>query len=296
MFSGHNRALRSLTRKRIESGTSWHGGGTSFAIRMDSKHDHVRALFEQPEKYLGPRQYDIEIRVEVVEQFTNKHRFGRVLDIGCGNGSISLPLLRRSDKLTLVDLSSRMLHLARRRVPAERVKDVELIHGDFLELKFEPASFDLICCIGVLAHVASPAEVVARIRELAKPGALVILEFTDSFHFWGIPVVLYQKILSLMRPAPYRLNRLRRRDVMRICEENGFKPVEFYRYGLPPLGSSRFLNQEQMFRVTRFLFGPAHRNRNAWMGNQFLYCLERGRGQTAAISAEEETLPVLSRA
>jgi len=296
MFSGHNRALRTLTRKRIESGTSWHGGGTSFAIRMDSKHDHVRALFEQPEKYLGPRQYDIEIRVGVVEQFTNQRRFGRVLDIGCGNGSISLPLLRRSDKLTLVDLSSRMLHLARRRVPADRVKDVELIHGDFLELNFEPGSFDLICCIGVLAHVASPAEVVARIRQLAKPGALVILEFTDSFHFWGIPVVLYQKLLNLMRPAPYRLNRLRRRDVMKICEENGLEPVEIYRYGLPPLGSSKVLSQEQMFRLTRFLFGPADGNRNAWMGNQFLCCLEREQSRAESVGAPEDSLVVANRA
>ena len=62
-----------------------------------------------------------------------------------------------------------------------------------------------ICCLAVLAHVDSPAALIAKAVELAKPGAWIILEFTDSFHFWGVPVVVYQKLLrpSAQRPQPY---------------------------------------------------------------------------------------------
>jgi 2-polyprenyl-3-methyl-5-hydroxy-6-metoxy-1,4-benzoquinol methylase len=138
-----------------------------------------------------------------------------------------------------------------------------------------PQSFDLIFCVGILAHVNSPSAVIAKVAELAKPGAWVILEFTDSFHFWGVPVVLYQKVLKLLRPEPYKLNRLKKRQVLSLCRENGFDISRLYRYGLPPLGSHKFMDQEEMYRLVRRLFGPSDQNRKRWMGNQFIYCLQK---------------------
>jgi ubiquinone/menaquinone biosynthesis C-methylase UbiE len=242
---------------------------------MAPKSEHVKALFEVPERYLGPRQFDIDIRADVVGRFTYALKFENALDIGCGNGAISLPLLPRCKKMTLLDLSVRMLDLARTRIPTERRNDVELINADFLETDFKSHSFDLICCIGVLAHVDSPAEVIAKVSRLARPGALVILEFTDSFHFWGLPVVLYQKLLRLLRPEPYRLNRLKRQQILQMLQANGLETAAVYRYGLPPIGSSKVLSQKHMYEATRYLFGPSDHNRNSWMGNQFIYCLQK---------------------
>ena len=65
----------------------------------------------------------------------------------------------------------------------------------------EPESFDLVLCIGVLAHVDSPATVIAEIERIAKPGASVILEFTDSFHSWSVPVVVYQRLLASVQES-----------------------------------------------------------------------------------------------
>jgi 2-polyprenyl-3-methyl-5-hydroxy-6-metoxy-1,4-benzoquinol methylase len=242
---------------------------------MISKTEQVKALFETPQKYLDPRQYDIRIRVETVEQFTQGLEFENILDIGCGDGSISLPLLPRCKKLTLLDLSRNMLNLASKRIPSDRLHDIEMIDGDFLTFNLEPKSFDLIFCIGVLAHVDSPAAVIEKVSKLAKPGAWVILEFTDSFHFWGVPVVLYQNLLKLLRPAPYKLNRLRRLDILNLCRHSELEILELYRYGLPPLGSHKFLSQEGMYGLTRNLFGSSKHNRKRWMGNQFIYRLQK---------------------
>jgi 2-polyprenyl-3-methyl-5-hydroxy-6-metoxy-1,4-benzoquinol methylase len=242
---------------------------------MTSKVEKVRSLFDIPDKYLCPRQFDIRIRVETVKYFTENMALDRVLDIGCGDGSISLPLLGRCNQLTLLDLSTNMLDLASKRVPSDRVKDVDLINGGFIGSNLSPQSFDLILCVGVLAHVDSPATVIAEIARLAKPGATVILEFTDSFHFWGLPVVLYQKVLKLLRPEPYALNRLTRREIVALCHDNNLREAALYRYGLPPLGTSKFAGQDEMYKMTRTLFGPSDRNRNAWMGNQFIYRLQK---------------------
>ncbi|MGD0649481.1 MAG: class I SAM-dependent methyltransferase [Acidobacteriaceae bacterium] len=242
---------------------------------MTSKTERVRLLFESPEKYLDPRQYDIRIRVETVQQFTDALSIESVLDIGCGDGSISLPLLPRCKRLTLLDLSTNMLDLACKRIPPSRLDDVERICLDFMNASFEPQSFDLIFCIGVLAHVDSPSAVIEKVARLAKPGAWIILEFTDSFHFWGVPVVLYQKALTLLRPEPYKLNRLKRQQVLGLCRDNGLGVSGVYRYGLPPLGSHKLFSQKGMYSLTRHLFGTSDRNRRSWMGNQFLYRLQK---------------------
>jgi 2-polyprenyl-3-methyl-5-hydroxy-6-metoxy-1,4-benzoquinol methylase len=242
---------------------------------MASKTEQVKSLFEIPEKYLGPRQFDIRIRVETIKRFTENRTFDRVLDIGCGDGSLSSPLLPRCDRLTLLDISKNMLDLAGKRIPPERSKDVEVINEDFMDAEFEPRSFDLILCIGVLAHVDSPSAVIAKVARLAKPGATILLEFTDSFHFWGVPVVVYQNLLKLVRPAPYPLNRLRNSQVLRWCRDSGLKLGDVYRYGLPPLGTRKFAGQEDMYQMTRYLFGPSDGNRNRWMGNQFIYNLQK---------------------
>jgi ubiquinone/menaquinone biosynthesis C-methylase UbiE len=240
---------------------------------MTSKLGQVKSWFENPDKYLTSRHYDIRIRIETVQQFTKDLTFDRVLDIGCGDGSISVPLLPRSKKLTLLDVATNMLAIAKNRIPAERASDVEVINASFLGCNLKPESFDLILCIGVLAHVDSPAAVVAEIARIAKPGACVVLEFTDSFHFWNIPSVVYYRLLRLFRSATWALNRLKNSDVMGLCGQNGLSPTALYRYGLPPVGTDKILGQEEMYRLTRYLFGAADRNLNAWMGNEFIYRL-----------------------
>jgi 2-polyprenyl-3-methyl-5-hydroxy-6-metoxy-1,4-benzoquinol methylase len=242
---------------------------------MTAKVERVKSLFDITEKYLNPRQFDIRIRTETIQEFTSSLKFDRVLDIGCGNGAISLPLLPRCRHLTLLDLSGKMLNLARQQVPAERLADVEMIEGDFLGAGLTPQSFDLVLCIGVLAHVDSVPAVIAKVSQLVKPGGWVVLEFTDSFHFWGLQVVVYQKLLKLLRPEPYALNRLRKRQVMEICRENRLNTSALYRYGLPPIGLSNFADQDQRYKMVRALFGPSDENRNAWMGNQFIFRLQR---------------------
>ena len=60
----------------------------------------------------------------------------RVLELGCGGGTIETQELAARFRLTGVDLSERQLERARRRVP-----QAELIHGDLTAVGFTRASF-----------------------------------------------------------------------------------------------------------------------------------------------------------
>jgi len=77
----------------------------------------VKRGFEQPQWYLEKRSFNIRIRAETVRQFLGDLGFENMLDIGCGNGSISVPLLTPHNRLTLLDMSTTMLSIAQSRVP-----------------------------------------------------------------------------------------------------------------------------------------------------------------------------------
>jgi ubiquinone/menaquinone biosynthesis C-methylase UbiE len=242
---------------------------------MTTKAEEVKLLFGDPTKYLEPRRFDIRIRTETVQRITTSLTFDRVLDIGCGDGSISLPLLAKCRQLTLLDLSEEMLRTAKSKIPADRMSDVRLINGDFMDADLDAGSFDLILCIGVLAHVDSAEEVVSKVMRLLRPGGSVVLEFTDSFHFWGQHVVAYQRLRGLVKPMPYRLNRFRKRYISTLLSKNKLRIVEAFRYGLPPVGSQKFISQEMAYKLIRRIFGEWGKNRNRWMGNQYIYRLQK---------------------
>src|ERR1700756_4690438 len=86
-------------------------------IPMSISHiEQVRAYFDDS-YYLEQRGFDIRLRAETVDEFTREGHYRNALDIGCGDGSISLPILSRCDHLTLVDVSQKMLHRAACRIP-----------------------------------------------------------------------------------------------------------------------------------------------------------------------------------
>ena len=145
----------------------------------------VRTFFEDPQRYLGGRAWNLKLRAETVQELTREIDFQTVLDIGCGDGSISLPLLRPGIRLTMLDLATSMTRLASSSVPAELAQNVQFINEDFMKADIAEDSYDMVVCMGLLAHVDSPSDFLAKIRRVLKPGGALVLEFSDARHLMG---------------------------------------------------------------------------------------------------------------
>jgi len=94
-----------------------------------------------------------------------------VLDLGCGTGRYFWALTGVRE-LIGIDASPAMLAEARRPYNADRITAgvVTLVEGDLFDHEFEPARFDLIYSVGVLAeHVPFDAAVVAHVSRWLKP-------------------------------------------------------------------------------------------------------------------------------
>lgn len=241
--------------------------------RAKSKSNHVREVFENAPHYLRSRQVDIRFRVEAVKTFADAVKWQRLLDIGCGDGSISLQLLTSASRLTLMDLSANMVALAKNNVPEDLVANVAIRNENFIAASFDAEPYDLIVAVGVMAHVDSPDAFLAKIRSLLRPGANLIIEFTDSHHFVGWLGRLWGNMKEVVAPAKYPTNKLSFSDVTSLFERHDLRLVSTFRYSRIPLpGIDRIIGHRMQYKLARLAFGECSKNRNSRFGNEYI-CL-----------------------
>lgn len=104
--------------------------------------------------------------------FTGYPDGGRVLDLGCGTGSLTLAALRRAgtDSILGIDIAPAYVAHAKARIADPRaVFEV----GDACAIPAPAASFDAVLSLLVLLFVPQPALAVAEMRRVACPGAVV---------------------------------------------------------------------------------------------------------------------------
>lgn len=244
------------------------------ASRTNSKSDYVRQVFEDAPHYLKSRRVDIRFRIEAVRSFASSMAWQRLLDIGCGDGSISLQLLTPASHLTLLDLSASMASFARKNVPDGLAGNVEVRNENFMLASFGPEPFDLIVTVGVMAHVDSLDAFLAKIQSLLRPGGSLIVEFTDSRHFIGQLGRLWGRLKEIAAPALYPTNRLSFSEVAPLFEKHDLSLVSAFRYSRIPLpGIDRILSPEIQYRIAKMIFGGCSNNRNAWLGNEYICVL-----------------------
>jgi len=94
-----------------------------------------------------------------------------VLDLGCGSGKLLTRYLAERFHVTGVELSSRMVKLARCNAPS-----ATFIRADMASVQLPPERFDGVCAFYSLTHLP-PGELPALLRRVArwlKPGGLFV--------------------------------------------------------------------------------------------------------------------------
>jgi SAM-dependent methyltransferase len=101
----------------------------------------------------------------------------RVLDIGCGNGQSTLDAARLAvDGLVVgVDLSARMLDVARRRAATQHVTNVEFVHADAQIHPFDPASFNAAISHTGAMFFGDPATALGNVAQALRASAPLTL-------------------------------------------------------------------------------------------------------------------------
>ena len=99
----------------------------------------------------------------------------RVLDFGCGPGTISVGMARAAapGEMHGVDMEESLIEMARS-VAALQRQDNAIFHvGDVTDLEFEDSFFDVAHCRSVLMHVPDTVAVLSEIKRVLKPGGII---------------------------------------------------------------------------------------------------------------------------
>ncbi|WP_106192517.1 class I SAM-dependent methyltransferase [Umezawaea tangerina] len=98
----------------------------------------------------------------------------RVVDLGCGTGSVALLLAQAGYDVHGVDLSGRMVAAARAKLAGAGLA-VGVRQGDAASPPFAPASFDVAFARHVLWALPRPGAALARWAGLLRPGDRLVL-------------------------------------------------------------------------------------------------------------------------
>jgi len=147
----------------------------------ESQYGEKKLIVQKQLQFFGLRKilkhWDID-RYDMAYKLAEKGK--RVLDVGCGNGSMLFRLTHKYVELYGVDIAPSRLEEARKTV-AEKYSDLPnkfYFHEGNLDqaMEFESDYFDTIICLTTLEHVYDVYLLVKELYRMLKPGGYVIAE------------------------------------------------------------------------------------------------------------------------
>ena len=119
---------------------------------MHTRSLRVKNFFDETDNYLK-NNIGIELRSKLIKKELPDLKDKIILDIGCGNGDLTLPYIE-DNKITFLDLSDKMLEIVHSKIPAGYYQYAEFINVDLDSFELTK-KYDYVFMIGVLAHVNS---------------------------------------------------------------------------------------------------------------------------------------------
>ncbi len=154
-------------------------------------------------------------------QLVNLQDGMRLLDVGCGTGSLLKELSGFGEELNLygIDVSPEMIRAARVKLKDE--KHVELCEGSAADLPFESNYFDYIVCMNSLHHHPDPNQSLTEMTRVLKPGGVMIL--MDSFVDSTVRKILSRTVYLLWNEGEVQY--FKREELRGIFRSLGYESV-----------------------------------------------------------------------
>lgn len=152
-----------------------------------------------------------------------KEERARILDVGCGTGNVLKELVNGSRQLYGVDLSEKMVEIAK-----ERLKDNAVIEAaDAKELPFENASFDILLCNASFHHYPQPKAVLEEMGRVLRPGGILLIGEGYAFQPFRTFLNIYFRFSHRGDYRSYGMKELKN-----LCGCAGFEEITIEKKGM----------------------------------------------------------------
>lgn len=106
----------------------------------------------------------------------------RVAEIGCGSGNTACWVAEQvgpSGSVMAIDVSGEQIEQARQQAQSRGLKNIEFQVANAYSPRLPEGTFDLVYCRLVLMHLTRPVDALNAMRDLVRPGGLVVCEEMD---------------------------------------------------------------------------------------------------------------------
>jgi 2-polyprenyl-3-methyl-5-hydroxy-6-metoxy-1,4-benzoquinol methylase len=129
---------------------------------------------KQIDRYIDPPAntvYPLEYAFHLLGDVSGKV----VLDLGCGSGENTVPLVKRGARVMGIDISPDLIEVAKKRIQIAGV-EAELSVRSAYETGFEDGSVDVIFCMSLIHHLDIPRVRDEMRRILTADGCIILKE------------------------------------------------------------------------------------------------------------------------
>ncbi|WP_447988429.1 class I SAM-dependent methyltransferase [Achromobacter spanius] len=123
--------------------------------------------------YYKSHPTDEHARAVMVDALKSVLPEGRVLDIGCGTGDVTIALHDAGYAMTGLDISDGMLSVFKENAGD---RNIPLVIGDIFELEAPAEKFDAATCRYVFSHYPDFGLLLGKIAEYVRPGGYIVFD------------------------------------------------------------------------------------------------------------------------
>lgn len=161
-------------------------------------------------------------------------RPSRVLDVGCGNGSLCGRFLARGYRAVGIDVSESGLAIARAAHPGVRF---EMLPADATLMgSLDEPPFDYVTCMEVIEHLYDPQGLLRGCFEAVRPGGTFICSTPYHGYLKNLAIALLDRWDKHVEPwyVGGHVKFFSRRTLLPMMREAGFVNLRFYGVGRFP--------------------------------------------------------------